>query len=63
VEIRMTRLTVHTADSAPEGSRGFIDTVITNNGFLPNLIGVSGAPVALETYLTVSGINARPASR
>lgn len=56
----MTRLTVHTADSAPEGSRGFIDTVITNNGFLPNLIGVlAGAPVALETYLTVSGINAR----
>ena len=56
----MTRLTVHTADSAPEGSRGFIDTVITNNGFLPNLIGVlAGAPVALETYLTVSGINVR----
>ena len=56
----MTRLTVHTAASAPEGSRGFIDTVITNNGFLPNLIGVlSGAPVALETYLPVSGINAR----
>ena len=56
----MTRLTVHTADSAPEGSRGFIDTVITNNGFLPNLIGVlAGAPVALETYLTVSGTNAR----
>ena len=56
----MTRLTVHTADSAPEGSRGFIDTVITNNGFLPNHIGVlAGAPVALETYLTVSGINAR----
>lgn len=56
----MTRLTVHTPASAPEGSRDFIDTVITNNGFLPNLIGVlANAPVALETYLTVSGINAR----
>lgn len=56
----MTRLTVHTPDTAPEGSRAFIDTVITNNGFLPNLIGVlANAPVALETYLTVSGINAR----
>ena len=56
----MTRLTVHTPASAPEGSRAFIDTVISNNGFLPNLIGVlANAPVALETYLTVSGINAR----
>ena len=56
----MTRLTVHTPDTSPEGSRAFIDTVITNNGFLPNLIGVlANAPVALETYLTVSGINAR----
>lgn len=56
----MTRLTVHTPDTAPEGSRAFIDTVISNNGFLPNLIGVlANAPVALETYLTVSGINAR----
>ena len=56
----MTRLTVHTPASAPEGSRAFIDTVITNNGFLPNLIGVlANAPVALETYLSVSGINAR----
>ncbi|MBS0348488.1 MAG: carboxymuconolactone decarboxylase family protein [Proteobacteria bacterium] len=56
----MTRLTVHTPATAPEGSRAFIDTVITNNGFLPNLIGVlANAPAALETYLTVSGINAR----
>ncbi len=56
----MTRLTVHTPDTAPEGSRAFIDTVINNNGFLPNLLGVlANAPVALETYLTVSGINAR----
>ena len=56
----MTRLTVHTADSAPEGSRGFIDTVITNNGFLPNLIGVlANAPTAVETYFTVGEINGR----
>ena len=56
----MTRLTVHTPATAPEGSRGFIETVIANSGFLPNLIGVlANAPVALETYLTVSGINAR----
>ena len=56
----MTRLTVHTADSAPEGSRGFIDTVITNNGFLPNLIGVlANAPTALEMYQEVGAINGR----
>lgn len=56
----MTRLTLHTADSAPEASRPFIERVIANNGFLPNLIAaLSNAPVALETYLTVSEINSR----
>ncbi|MDQ8024296.1 MAG: carboxymuconolactone decarboxylase family protein [Moraxellaceae bacterium] len=56
----MSRLTVHTLDSAPADSRPFVERAIASNGFLPNLIGVlAGAPVALETYLTVSGINAR----
>lgn len=56
----MTRLTLHTIDTAPAGSRTFVDKAITNNGFLPNLIGIlANSPLALETYLTVSGINAR----
>jgi len=56
----MSRLTLHTLESAPEASRAFVERAIANNGFLPNLIGVlANAPVALETYLTVSGINAR----
>ncbi|MEC5397412.1 carboxymuconolactone decarboxylase family protein [Uliginosibacterium sp. H1] len=56
----MSRLTVHTLDSAPADSRPFVERAIASNGFLPNLIGVlAGAPLALETYLTVSGINAR----
>jgi alkylhydroperoxidase family enzyme len=56
----MTRLTLHTADSAPEGSRALVERVIANNGFLPNLIAaLSNAPVALETYLTVGEINGR----
>lgn len=56
----MTRLTLHTVDSAPADSRPLMDKAIANNGFLPNLIAVlSSAPAALETYLTVSGINAR----
>jgi AhpD family alkylhydroperoxidase len=56
----MSRLTLHTLDSAPEDSRPYVEKAIANNGYLPNLIGVlANAPVALETYLTVSGINAR----
>ena len=56
----MSRLTLHTLDSAPADSRPFVEKAIANNGYLPNLIGVlANAPLALETYLTVSGINAR----
>lgn len=56
----MSRLTLHTPDSAPADSRPYVDKALANNGFLPNLIGVlANAPVALETYMTVSGINAR----
>jgi uncharacterized peroxidase-related enzyme len=56
----MARLTLHTVETAPADSRPFVERAIANNGFLPNLIGVlANAPVALETYLTVSGINAR----
>lgn len=56
----MSRLPLQTLESAPEASRPFIERAIANNGYLPNLIAaLSNAPVALETYLTVSGINAR----
>ncbi len=55
----MTRLTLHTQATAPEASRPFVDKAIANNGFLPNLIGVlANSPQALQTYMTVSGINA-----
>lgn len=58
----MTRLTLHTPASVPEGSRAFVEKVQANNGFLPNLIGVlANAPEALETYLTVGQINAKGA--
>lgn len=56
----MSRLTLHTQDSAPADSQAFVAKAIANNGFLPNLIGVlANAPVALETYMTVAGINGR----
>lgn len=58
----MTRLTLHTAETAPEGSRAFVEKAAAANGFLPNLIGIlANAPEALETYLTVGQINARGA--
>jgi AhpD family alkylhydroperoxidase len=56
----MSRLTLHTVDTAPEASRPFVEKAVANNGFLPNLIGVlANSPQALETYMTVSGINAK----
>lgn len=55
----MSRLPVYSADSAPADSRPMVEKVQTNNGFVPNLIGVlAGAPQALETYLGVGVINA-----
>lgn len=56
----MSRLTIHTLDSAPEGAKERLETAKKNNGFLPNLIGVlANAPTALETYQVVGGINAK----
>lgn len=56
----MTRLTLHTPETAPEKSRPLVAKALAGNGFLPNLIGVlAGAPTALETYFTVGEINAR----
>lgn len=58
--ISQNRFLLHTLESSPEGSRPFVSKVIANNGFLPNLIAaLANAPVALETYLTVSEINSR----
>ena len=46
----MSRLTLHTLDTAPAESRPFVEKAIANNGFLPNLIGgLANAPLALET--------------
>jgi hypothetical protein len=45
---------------AGPASRPFVEKAIANNGFLPNLIGVlANSPQALQTYMTVSGINSR----
>jgi len=56
----MSRFIIHTLESAPEASQPFVRQSQANNGFVPNLVGVlANAPVALETYATVSAINNR----
>lgn len=56
----MSRLPLQTIESAPEAAKDLLATAVKNNGYLPNLLAIlANAPVALETYLTVSGINAR----
>ena len=56
----MSRLTIQSIASAPEGSQPYLVKAQAKNGFIPNLLGVlANAPTAIETYLTVSEINAR----
>ncbi len=56
----MTRLTLHTANTAPEAAQPLLARSQAANGYLPNLIGVlAGAPLALEAYFTLGDINAR----
>lgn len=56
----MSRLTIHSVETAPEEARERVANAEKANGFLPNLIGVlANAPTALETYQVVGGINAR----
>ena len=40
--IKMSRLTIHTVETAPEAAKPRIEAVLKNNGFIPNLIGVFG---------------------
>jgi len=56
----MSRLPLHTVESAPEASRPFLERSQAANGFLPNLVAsLANAPTALEAYLSVGEINAR----
>ncbi|MCQ4158672.1 carboxymuconolactone decarboxylase family protein [Roseomonas sp. GC11] len=56
----MSRLPLRTPENAPAEARPALEAAQQANGYLPNLLRVlANAPVALETYLTVSGINAR----
>ena len=56
----MARLPLRTIEDAPDAAKQGLEFARKANGFLPNLIRLlANAPVALETYQTVSGINAR----
>lgn len=56
----MSRLVIHSVDTAPEAARERVEAAQKANGFLPNLIGVlANAPTALETYQVVGAINAK----
>lgn len=56
----MSRLTIQSIESAPAEAQDRLRNAKQASGFLPNLLGVlANAPTALETYQTVSAINAR----
>lgn len=52
-----TSFTVHTINSAPEGSKATLEKVKKNFGMVPNLYGVlAEAPAAVEAYSELSRI-------
>lgn len=56
----MVRLPLRTIENAPEAARPALVAAEKNNGYLSNLLRLlANAPLALETYQTVGGINAR----
>ncbi len=55
----MSRITIHTTDTAPESVRARLEATRKSFGFVPNLLGVlANAPAAIEAYQTVTSINA-----
>lgn len=53
----MADFTVHTTESAPEGSKDMLAKAQAKFGFLPNILGsMAESPAVLEGYMTLSGI-------
>lgn len=53
----MTDFTTHTAVSAPDASRPFLEKAKNAYSFIPNLLGtMAEAPALLEGYMTLAGI-------
>jgi len=56
----MSRVPLQSLETAPEAARPFLQSALQSSGFIPNLLAVlANAPAALETYVTVSGLNAK----
>jgi AhpD family alkylhydroperoxidase len=56
----MSRVPMLTLETAPEAAKPFLENALKGSGFIPNLLAVlANAPAALETYITVSGLNAK----
>ena len=50
----MSTFTIHTPESAPEGSREALKALEQNIGFIPNLAAtIGGAPVALDAFVAM----------
>lgn len=53
----MTKLSVHTRDSAPAGSHEIMDAYQERFGFVPNLVSIMAeSPAALKGYATTYGL-------
>ncbi len=53
----MTNFTIHTKETAPEGSKELLAGVEQAYGFIPNLMAtLSESPAAVEAYATLAGI-------
>lgn len=53
----MTNFTIHTKDTAPQGSKELLAGVEQAYGFIPNLMAtLSESPAAVEAYATLAGI-------
>lgn len=53
----MTEFTLHTQETAPEGSKETLANVEKSYGFLPNLMATfAESPAAVEAYAAISGI-------
>ncbi len=56
----MSRIPLRTVENAPAEAKERLAGAERANGYIPNLLRIlANAPVALETYQTVSAINAR----
>lgn len=56
----MSRVTIQTIETAVPEAAARLEATKRSAGFVPNLLGVlANSPTALETYQTVSAINAR----